>query len=326
MTGPRDGAEADARGIGPPLVAIVVNYGTPTFTIACVESLLRLEGVRAHVIVVDNASRDDSVARLNERFTDVPSVTLYPRERNDGYAGGNNAGVALAQQMGARSVFLLNSDTVVDAQCVRHLVAEMSLDTRVAVACPRIFFGEPADRLWFGGGRFSLWTGRNAHVGWRRPAADGWTSRRDLPFATGCALLVRLDAVAGPLFDATLFSYAEDLDLSLRLRQAGHRLRYVPEAIVWHYEGASHRRAGGQALRFYFGTRNLLRVVARHARWYHWATLAPMLAIDVVGRYCATALRDRDFRGLAAVLRGVWHAMSGGRHPIERDAPRSAAG
>lgn len=308
------------------VAAIVVNYGTPALTIACVESLCRADVEALHVIVVDNASRDDSVARLNARFAGERRVTVHAREHNDGYAGGNNAGVALARQMDARLAFVLNSDTIVDARCIRHLVTEMDRDAGIAVACPRIFFGEPDDRLWFGGARFSLWTGRPVHVGWRRTADQGWGDRRDLPFASGCALLVRLDAVAGPLFDATLFSYAEDLDLSLRLRQAGHRLRYVPEAIVWHHEGASHRRAGGQALRFYFGTRNLLRVVARHARWYHWATLAPMLAIDVVGRYCATALRDRDFRGLAAVLRGVWHAMSGGRHPIERDAPRSVAG
>jgi GT2 family glycosyltransferase len=140
----------------------------------------------------------------------------------------------------------------------------------------------------------------------------------ELPFATGCAMLIDLSVVRGPIFDASLFSYAEDLDLSLRVRESGRRIRYVPAALVHHFEGASHRKAGGQSLRFYLNTRNLLRVVARHARWYHWMTLAPMLATDVIGRFCFIALRDRDWRAFGAVLRGATDAVLGGRHAIER--------
>src|SRR5206468_12223437 len=137
------------------------------------------------------------------------------------------------------------------------------------------------EQLWFGGGRFSLWRGRPMHVGFRKPPDQGWQEARDLAYAPGCALLVRLDAVSGALFDTSLFSYAEDVDLSIRVIRGGHRIRYVPDAVVWHFEGASHLRAGGRALRFYLNTRNLLRVAARHARWYHWVTLGPMLLVDV---------------------------------------------
>ncbi|MDB4900039.1 MAG: hypothetical protein JWN53_1847, partial [Gemmatimonadetes bacterium] len=167
------------------VAAIVVNYGTPALTIACVESLLRAEGTPLHVIVVDNASRDDSVAQLDARFRDMPSVTIHARQRNDGYTGGNNAGIALATRRGAALAFVLNSDTIVDPGCVRLLVAELARDADVAVACPRILFGDPPERLWFGGARFSLWTGRPAHVGWQKPPAAGWRTPRDLPFASG---------------------------------------------------------------------------------------------------------------------------------------------
>src|SRR5262249_40547533 len=118
---------------------------------------------------------------------------------------------------------------------------------------------------------------------------------------------------SAPPFDVTLFAYAEDLDLCLRLRRVGKRIRYVPEAKVWHFEGGSHRRAGGQSLRFYLGTRNLLRVLGRHARWYHWPALGRMVAAEMVGRYVAPALRARDIAAARAVLRGVWHALTS--HP-----------
>lgn len=307
------------------LIAIVLNYRTVDLTIACVESLLRSENVALDVLVIDNHSGDESVPRLKQRFSSEPRVTVLGRDRNDGYAGGNNAGVAIARRQGARYALVLNSDTEVDPQCVKRLVDDADGDPRIALATPRIFFGSPADRIWFGGGRFSLWSGRPVHVGYRGPASAAWSEPRDLPFAPGCALLVRLAALGErPLFDASLFSYIEDLDLSLRLRREGWRLRYVPSSLVWHFEGASHRRAGGQALRFYLNTRNLLRVVARHARWYHWITLGPALTVDVIGRYCMVAIRDRDMSVFAAVLRGAWHAVAGGRHPIEISSTASA--
>jgi GT2 family glycosyltransferase len=302
----------------PHVVAIIVNYRTPKLTLGCVESLLRSERVQPRIIVIDNDSHDDSVTLLRAALRDVPNVTVHARAINDGYAGGNNAGLAIANELGARFALILNSDTVVAPDCLRLLVDELESDAHVALVCPRIFYGDTPELLWFGGGTFSPWRGRPVHVGLLRTAHHGWCERRDLSFATGCALLMRLAACEPPVFDPSLFAYAEDLDLSLRLRKKGHRIRYVPEAIVWHYEGSSHRAAGGQSLRFYLGTRNLLWVVSRHAQWYHWPMLAPMLVMNVVGRFCIVALRDRDVGALAGVLRGAWHAVVGGRHAIER--------
>lgn len=299
------------------IALIVVNYRTAPLTIQCVESLLRSRHVRPHVFIIDNASPDESVAKFVAEWAEEPRVSVHPQAANGGYTGGANAGFALARKSGAGYAVLFNSDTIVDPDCVRRLMDEAETDDRVALVNPCIFFGDQRDLLWFGGGRFSLWTGRPVHVGFRRHPDAGWPVARDESFATGCALLVRLDALGAQGFDPSLFAYAEDLDLSLRLRAAGFRCRYAPGALVWHYEGSSHRQEGGESLRFYLTTRNLLRVVARHARWYHWITLAPMLAIDVVARFCVTAALRGDRHAFAAVLRGAWHALSGGRSPIE---------
>jgi GT2 family glycosyltransferase len=294
------------------VAAIIVNYRTPALTIQCVESVLASLGAELSVILVDNASGDDSVEQFRATFGPHPRVAIVARDVNDGYAGGNNAGIDIARTRDATYALVLNSDTVLDPQCVRLLVDAMH-EGSVALATPRIFFGDERDRLWFGGGRFSLWHGRPIHVGFRRDASHGWKTPRDLSFASGCALLVRLDAIQGDCFDGSLFSYAEDLDLSLRVRSLGGRIRYVPDAVVWHYDGSSHRRAGGQSLRFYLGTRNLLRVLARHARWYHWVTLGPLVTIDVIGRYCVASLRNGDLASVRAVMRGAWDSMESSR-------------
>lgn len=299
------------------VAAIVVNYGTPELTMQCVQSLLTLRGIAPHVYVIDNSSGDDSVAQFRGWWTNEPAVSIVAREKNDGYAGGNNAGFALARETGAKYAFVLNSDTTVNGDCLQLLVDEAERTSGTAIVSPCIFFGQPKDRLWFGGGRFSLWGGRPVHIGFRKPASAGLQVIADIGFATGCAMLIRLDAPGVRDFDATLFSYAEDLDLSLSVLEAGSRIRYVPGAVVMHFEGASHRKAGGESLRFYLNTRNLLRVDARHARWYHWITLAPMLAVDVIGRYVVASLLRGDSRAAGAVIRGAGDSIVGGRHPIE---------
>ncbi|MGH7617851.1 MAG: glycosyltransferase family 2 protein, partial [Gemmatimonadaceae bacterium] len=234
------------------VTAIVVNYRTPQLTVACVESLLASTGVELDTIVVDNHSADGSADVLRGRFATDARVTVLARDVNDGYAGGNNAGIELARRRGARHMFILNSDTIVDPNCVRLLAGEVEGGSRAALLSPLILYGDAPDRVWFGGARFSLWAGRPAHVGRGQPPAPESRATRDLAFATGCALLVDLDAIGpAPLFDVSLFSYAEDLDLSLRVREMGRAIRYVPSAVVRHFEGASHRKAGGQSLRFY---------------------------------------------------------------------------
>jgi hypothetical protein len=302
---------------GERVVVIIVNYRTSELTMAAVESVLLSRGVDIHVVLVDNASGDDSADCFRSRFQNNPAVTLLVRDRNDGFSGGNNAGFDVARSSGARFAFLLNSDTLIDDDCVRLLVEEADRDSATALACPRIVYGHRPDLLWFGGATFSLWRGRPVHVGLGKPVSRGWTQPRELPFASGCALLMRISAVQGPLFDKSLFSYAEDLDLSLRLRSLGHQIRFVPAGRVLHFEGASHRRAGGQALRVYLNTRNLIRVTSRHARWYQWITLAPALMVDLIARYSAIAVRDRDASGFVAVWRGARDAVTGGRHRIE---------
>jgi GT2 family glycosyltransferase len=294
------------------VVVIIVNYGTPELTITAAESALASQSVDVNVVLIDNASPDDSVAQLNARFAGDTRVVLLTRSINDGFTGGNNAGMAVARERRARYAFLLNSDAVVEPGCLRRLLEVAEGDRRVALAVPRIFFQEPRDLLWYGGGRFSCWRGRAIHVGYKRGVEDGWVDIRDATFASGCALLVRIASLrSAPLFDETLFAFGEDLDLSLRTLRDGGRILYVPAAVAWHVDGGSHQDSDSGARRFYLSTRNTIRVVRRHARWYHWPLLGPSLAVDVVGRYCVATLRRGEWRACVAVLCGALHAVTG---------------
>lgn len=305
----------------PDVAVLIVNFRSKELTVECVRSVEASVGVRVHACVIDNGSGDGSYEYLQAA---LPNATVVAEPVNRGYTGGNNSAFRVASRLQARFAFILNNDTIVAPDCIARLVAEADANPDMGFLTPQIRFHEPSDRLWFGGGRFSLWTGETVHVGFRKPLRFGLPQATDIPFTTGCAVLLRMDIVheIGPL-DESLFGYSEDLDWSLRCRRAGYRLRYVPEAVIWHREGIGYRKAGGQPLRMYLHTRNTLRVLGRHARWYHWITLGPAFVINHLARWTyLTVVRDRDYRSLRAMYRGVWHALSGGRDAIEPE-PRA---
>lgn len=293
----------------PRVAVIVLNFRGAELTVDCARSVLAQHYSPVECIIVDNASGDGSAAYIRNQLDGLPILEL---KKNGGYTGGNNAGLALAVTKECKYALIVNNDTVLDADCVGYLVDEMERDSAVAMACPQILCAQPSDLLWFGGSRVSLWTGRVIHVGRGRPASKGMPEPRDIPFATGCALIVRLSLLPKiGVFDESFFGYAEDLDWSLRTRSAGFRIRYVPQARLWHFEGLSFRRSGGESFRFYLSSRNYLRVLRRYARWYHWPTLVVGVTVDFLGRLTLVALAHRDWSAVGALYRGVWHAITG---------------
>lgn len=300
------------------MAVVVVNFRSAAQTVDCIRSLQRAEGVALDIIVVENASGDGSAERLRAELP--PGVRLVESAVNGGYTGGNNIGIAAARVRSPEWIFLVNNDTLVAPDCIARLVAAAERDPRVAMVNPLIRFGTEGDVLWFGGSRFSEWTGRVVHVGWKQRATAAMPPA-EIPFATGCALLLRPSAIEriGAL-DESLFGYAEDLDWSLRARRAGYRLWFEPGAVIWHLEGIGYRRAGGDALRQYLSARNTLRVLARYLRWYQWPTALATFIIDHLGRFTLLSLLRGDLAALRGTWRGALHAPIGGRSPIERAA------
>lgn len=263
----------------PRVLLVVLTWNGRDDTLACVESILALDYPRFRVLVVDNASIDGTEAALRERFG--TRIDTLRNDTNLLYAGGMNVGLERARQEGAEYVLLLNNDIVLDAGLLRALVAAASADARIAAAGPKIYYHAEPERLWFAGGELSLWSGWPHHRGLRQWDRGQHDRGRDVDYLTGCALLVRTSVLSAVgLLDAGYAMYAEDADWCLRARRAGFRLRYVPEARLWHKVSAS---AGARSLfkmrrRF----RSQFRLLRRHARWYHWLTIPCGTAIEAI--------------------------------------------
>jgi GT2 family glycosyltransferase len=275
-------------------------------TSECIRSVLAMQGGNLEIIVVDNGSSDGSAQMLPKEF---PQITVLPQETNLGFAAGCNVGVRHAVAKGTEYVLLLNNDTFVAQDFLSEMLAVIETDPRIGAVCPKIYFADPPDKLWYAGAEFSLWTGTVRHRGWKEIDHGQYDHCQEITRATGCAMLVRCSALGDVgLLDEQFWAYAEDLDWSLRFLKQGYRLIYAPKARLWHYDGATSGKlmgAGSQAIRQFFGTRNMVFVARKHLRWWHVPTYLSTFALNHIAFYTALRLWRRDFRALVALYRGL---------------------
>ncbi len=261
------------------VAVIVLNWNGKQLTLDCLESLAKITATSAHVILVDNASTDDSVAAVTQAYGD--RVTVIQNDENVGFSKGNNRGIRHALAAGAEYVLLLNNDTVVDPGFIEPMLAEFN-DPRVGIVGSKIYYFNPPDKIWFAGGGLSFFRGRAWHVGIRHSDDGRFDTPGDTDYITGCSLMARatmLDQIG--LLDPTYRAYYEDADLCVRARTAGWKIRYAPQSKVWHKISAS---TGGQVSRRKITQKwkSGLKFFATHARPWHWLTIPIFQAIDAV--------------------------------------------
>lgn len=234
--------------------------------------------------------------------------------RNLGFAEGCDWGIAAALNTGVEYIFLPNNDAVVNPDCLSTLISAAQSTPRAGLLSPQIAFQEALDTVWYRGGEFSLWGRGPRHTVWRQ-RVDTDLRPADVDYATGCAMLIDPAVIhAVGTFDARLFAYCEDVDFSLRARRAGFRALVVPAALVHHGTTYTHERG---AQRVYYSIRNLLEVIRKHARWYHWIGFVPAFAVQWVGFFVLLACWRRQWGLIWAVGRGILDAVRGRLGAIE---------
>ncbi len=296
------------------LAVVVLNWNGIDDTLALLATLARCrmpEGWDAHVLVVDNGSTDESVARLGAAFPAVETLALPANLR---FAGGNNAGIRHALERGADAVMLLNNDTEADPALYERLLLALEQDPSAGAAAPLIYFAPPTDRIWYAGGACNVGLGWVAHRGLRRHDHGQYRAVEPTGYLTGCCLLVpRAVWERVGLLDEGYHLYAEDADWSVRARRAGYRLLFVPTARLWHKVSASSGAAS--PFKFYQRTRGNLRLFTRHARGLERFTW-PL----GFGAYCVALVLSLLARGNAAAAGAIpraWADALAGRTAAE---------
>lgn len=251
----------------PRVTAVVLAYLDEPWVERCVRSVLASEGVQADVALVDNGCTTDAV----ERLRDEPGVTVVTPAENLGFAGGCNAGAAVAT---GEFLALVNADAVVRPQTLRRLV-EVVARPGVGIACGSIRLSHAPDLLNSAGNPLHVlglsWAG-----GFEEPAA-AHDREADVAVGSGAGLVMRRatwNALGG--FAPEYFAYHEDTELSWRCWQLGLSVRYVPDAVVEHrYEFSRNPR------KFYLVERNrLLFLLTTFERRTLLLLLPPLVALE----------------------------------------------
>ena len=247
----------------PSVSVIVVNYRTPEYAIQCVQSLVheRIAVPELEVVLIDNASGDNSVSIMSEGLADLISdgfVKLMPLEINGGFGWANNQALLLlmARERPPEFVMLLNPDCTIEPGAVRLLSAELSANDKCAVAGSQLLnpdgswtgsaFRFPTVGREFVRGAGIEMVGRLLGIAPTLVTSDA-TCEAD--WVTGASCLIRTRALGSEgLFDDGFFLYFEEVELMFRLRQAGWTIRHVPASRVFHIGGASTGLREGKAL------------------------------------------------------------------------------
>lgn len=226
---------------------ILLNWNGADDTLACLESL-KGAGGEFFVVVVDNASADDSVERLEawkERNAAAFPLHVLAEKENHGFAKGNNVGVRYAAQFQPDSYMLLNNDTEVEPDFLTRLTAFQASYPDYKALSPQINYFYDKEKVWFCGGRLSFGARQLLYKDCRE---EEIREREFIPvtFLSGCALFFHaslLQADGTPLTERFFFG-EEDYEFSLRMRRQRQKMACVLSAKIYHKVGASRDKMG----------------------------------------------------------------------------------
>lgn len=217
----------------PDVTIVIPVYGHLDFTLSCLASIVRHPPrVPYEVVVVDDASRDDTVAVL----TRVPGLRLVQNAENVGFIGACNAGAAAAR---GRFVCFLNNDTQVLSGWMDEMLDTFARERDVGLVGAKLVY--PDGRLQEAGG--VIWRDANG-VNYGRlqdPTRPEFNYQRDVDYCSGACITLETSVFRELGGFDTHFApaYYEDTDLAFRVRQRGLRVVYQPLAEIVHFEGIS---------------------------------------------------------------------------------------
>jgi GT2 family glycosyltransferase len=273
-------------------VVVVAHDGVP-FIERCLRSLLQGGNRPSEIVVVDNASHDDTVDVVRRIH---PDITVIRSGANLGYGDGANLGIASTSH---RYVAVLNQDVTVTPGWLAPLLEAMEADRRVGLVTPRILLSSDPDRL-NACGDSAHYTGITTCRGYGR-SSNAYANNETVGAVSGAAFVIRrdvFDEICG--FDPLFFMYLEETDLSLRATLAGYTIRSVPAATVIHDFTARF-----PAEKILWLERNRFMLLAKVFQWRTLLALLPPLAVTEVLVLSYAAIRGPSVL-LAKVRAYLW--------------------
>ena len=217
--------------LNPDVTVVIPNYNNKELLDNLLKSIRNSLSL-SQVIVVDNASEDDSVSFIRENY---PEICLVENDYNKGFACAVNQGIKLVK---TDFVFLLNNDTIIERDTLNHLVNTISSSPDIFSVSSKMIQYFNKNLLDDVGDEYTI-------MGWSKRRGYGkevtcYSKNEEVFSACAGAALYRMsifDEIG--YFDENFESYVEDMDLSFRARLAGYKSYYSSGAVVYHYGSAT---------------------------------------------------------------------------------------
>lgn len=285
-----------------PLISIVtVNYREPEVTVQFLTSLHLSEFKDFEVIVVENSPLIDYSESYKAAFREV---IVIKSPENLGFAGGNNIGIRSAK---GEFIFLLNNDTEITPGLLGTCLEAFDRP-EVGVVCPKIKYFNQPDTIQFAGfSEINTW-GSNTMIGFNAKDEGQFDRKQEMPYGHGAAMMLRYQAIedAG-LMPESYFLYYEELDWSVRIREAGYEIWFQPAAEVFHKVSVSTGQAS--PLKTYYMTRNRILFMRKNAQQGRLPLFLLYFLLVAFPKHVLTHLTGRRWKHVQSVLRGTWQGL-----------------
>ncbi|WP_027368383.1 glycosyltransferase family 2 protein [Desulfocurvibacter africanus] len=319
----------------------MLNYKGAADTLICVEALQRLETAPRRIIIVDNGSGEEEVARLKDGWTTLAqkhggsapvlycegdplpeaSKILLPLGENGGFSSGNNVGLRLAMQDECcRAFWLLNNDTEPAPDALDALCARLNQRQDAGFCGSTLCYAHEPDMVQCAGGcTLSPLTGVTAFLLGGKPLSavisrDPEPIENGMAYVCGASLLARRGTLEGiGLLAEEYFLYYEDAEWGMRALRAGYGLAWAPASRVLHKEGGSSGAAGARDGRTPRRSRLVDYLSLRNRVWlmrnYYPAAL-PLTLLSYLGVILNRIKRGQIDR-IGLVLVAAWDGLKG---------------
>ncbi|MEL6658055.1 MAG: glycosyltransferase family 2 protein [Bacteroidota bacterium] len=298
-----------------PLVSIIaVNFRKAGITCDFLDSLNVATYPNYELLLVDNGMLTDEQARFEAHH---PQVRVIKSTENLGFAGGNNLAIRQAQ---GKYLLLINNDTIVPPSFLEPMVAVMEADEKVGLVSPKIYYHDQPNMLQYAGrGYIEMRTGRGRDTAKHSDDQGQFDEQQEAAFAHGACMLIRtqlLEEVG--LLREDYFMYYEELDFSVRARQAGWKIVYTPDAYIHHRESSSMGKFS--PMKTYYMFRNRWLFVRRFGSWLDRVLFAAyFLIIGIPVNLLRFALK-REWPHVKAIWEGLGWNLKYWRKPADTPA------
>jgi GT2 family glycosyltransferase len=259
----------------PRTCAVIVNWNKKKYVVDLIKSLRDISYKNFDIVVIDNASTDDSV----EAIKCFSEVKLICNTENLGGTGGFNTGIKFVLEQNCYEyVWLLDNDAQITSDTLLELVNVAHDDPRIGVSGSMTLNPDMKDMIVDLGG----------YVSWKQVMckpnmnnqsipAEGLPSIVEVDYTPACSALVRVDAIQKTgIMDERYFLHWDDVDLCLRIRQAGYKIVAVSNSRIFH-----ETEKGSNPVVDYYNVRNGLLIISKHLK-----TFQRIIAIRNILRRC----------------------------------------